>query len=296
MAINDGFKALLARIDLTEKDRQIFRGHRQSVTRRLTQAFAAHNVVPIGSYVRDTTIHRVSDLDLMLILRTNEARWGDYWKSSSRVLSKVRLQLQHRFFATTVVRDRQAVVVRFGDRQHPVDVVPAFFRGLWNKHPVYMIPDGSGGWMATSPQAHNTYLKAAGRRSGGKLKNVSKLMKFWRTRRTSHVPLNSFHLELLLATSDVCVGAKSYARCVYEAFALLAERQCRALRDPLGISGLIEGSNTESKRAASARAALAAAERAARAVGAESRGKLREAARHWSLLFKTGNSNFMGSL
>jgi hypothetical protein len=296
MTVNTGFKNLLSEIAASDSDREIFLRHRASVTKRLTQTFRAHSVMPIGSYVRGTTLHRTSDLDLMLILRTNEARWGDYWRSSTRVLNKVRLQLQGRFTATPIVRDGQAVVVHFGDRQHPVDEVPAFFRGLVNKHPVYMIPDGEGNWMATSPPAHNSYLKRAIKRSGGKLKNVIKLIKYWRTRRQSPVPLNSFHLEMLLAENDVCVGAKTYAQCVYDAFALLAARKCRAMQDPLGISGLIEAADSESKRAVCQKATATAADRTTRALDAEERGRIKEAARLWSLVFKTRSPKFLRSI
>lgn len=296
MTVATGFKNLLSEIAASNSDRDIFRRHRASVTKRLTQTFRAHNVIPIGSYVRGTTLHRTSDLDLMLILQTNEARWGEYWRSSTRVLNKVRSQLQGRFTATPIVRDGQAVVVHFGDRQHPVDVVPAFFRTVINKHPIYMIPDGEGNWMATSPSAHNNYLKKANMRSGRKLNNVIKLIKYWRTRRQSSVPLNSFHLEMLLAENDVCVGAKTYAQCVYEAFALLAARRCRAMQDPLGISGLIEAADSESKRAVCEKATATAADRTARALYAEERGKIKEAARLWSLVFKTRSPKFLRSV
>ncbi len=296
MAITHGFKKLIAEVAASGNDKELFRRHRASVTKRLTQTFRAHSVMPIGSYVRGTTLHRTSDLDLMLILRTNETRWGDYQKSSTRVLNKVRSQLQGRFTATPVVRDGQAVVVRFGDRQHPVDVVPAFFRGLVDKRPVYMIPNGEGDWIATSPPAHNGYLKRANKRSGSKLNNVIKLIKYWRARRQTPVPLNSFHLEMLLAEMDICVGAKSYAQCVHNAFALLAARKCRAMRDPLEISGLIEAANSESKRLVCEQAAETAADRTHRALAAEEKGRDKEAARLWSLVFKTRSPKFLGSV
>ena len=222
----------------------------------------------------------------MLKLRAGERRWGDYRKSSSTVLNKVRLQLQGRFTSTAIGRDRQAVVISFAGG-HRVDVVPAFYGGQGpHGYPIYQIPDGGGGWMDTSPQAHNSYIKRENARSLGKLKNVAKLIKFWRTRRKTHVPLNSFYLELLLAEEGVCLGAKSYERCLHEAFALLAGRRCRALRDPLGISDPVPATNTDAKRRSVQKAVELAAGQCYRALAAEDKGREAEASRLWHLVFK----------
>jgi hypothetical protein len=248
--------------------------------------FPAYQVETIGSYSRGSSVRVGSDIDLMLKLRAGERRWGDYRKSSVTVLNKVRLQLQGRFTATPVVRDKQAVVIRFSGG-HRVDVVPAFYVGIGeHKNPLYAIPDGSGEWMNTSPQAHNKFIKGEDVRSGGKLLRVAKLIKYWRTRRTPHLALSSFHIELLLAESGVCVGVKRYEECLYEAFALLARRGCRAVRDPLGISGLVGAVKTEPQRVRAQRAASLASDQIRRALLAESKGKVQEADRLWHLVFK----------
>lgn len=280
------FHLLLSQIEPTARERQVFEKHRKSVKSRLTRVFPAYQVETIGSYSRGSSVRASSDIDLMLKLRAGERRWGDYRKSSATVLNKVRLELQGRFTTTAIGRDRQAVVISFAGG-HRVDVVPAFYGGQGaHSNPIYQIPDGDGGWMDTSPQAHNRYIKKENVSSLGKLINVAKLIKFWRTRRKVHVPLNSFHLELLLAEEGVCRGAKSYERCLYQSFALLASRRCRALRDPLGISDPVQAANTDAKRASVQRAVELATDQSYRALVAEDKGREAEASRLWHLVFK----------
>lgn len=60
-------------------------------------------------------------------------------------------------------------------------------------------------------------------------------MKFWRQCRTPGVPLSSFHIEMLLATSGICDGPKGYAACITELLQLLAQRECQGFRDPEAI-------------------------------------------------------------
>lgn len=280
------FHLLLSQINPTARERQVFEKHRKSVKARLTSVFPAYQVETFGSYSRGSSVRASSDIDLMLKLRAGERRWGDYRKSSATVLNNVRLELRGRFTTTVIGRDRHAIVISFAGG-HRVDVVPAFYGGQGaHSNPIYQIPDSRGGWMDTSPQAHNRYLRGENASSLGKLINVAKLIKFWRTRRKVHVPLNSFHLELLLAEAGLCRGAKSYERCLHESFALLAIRGCRALVDPLGISDPVQAANTEAKRKSVQRAVERAVDQSYRALVAEDNGKVEEASRLWHLVFK----------
>src|SRR5205085_9031744 len=100
-----------------------------------------------------------------------------------------------------------------------------------------------------------------------------------------HIPLNSFHAELLLAREGISVGAKSYAVCLNDALATLANRACRQFQDPLGISGLIKAAYTEPMQKHAADAALYSAQRSYNAIMAEQEGYLREAVRLWEIVF-----------
>jgi hypothetical protein len=288
------FGLLLKKIELRPADAKTYYGHRISVTKRLQKCFTANRIVPIGSASRGTSIRHFSDIDLMLVLSVKEVRWGDYWKSSNTVLKNIRDQLQDRYTTTEVGRDGQAIVVYFADGQYPVDVVPAVytnsvainFTGTEIKsYPVFKIPDGEGGWMDTSPLAHSKYLNLQNLRSRGKLYNVIKLVKFWRSCRLLPIPLNSFHIELLLAKQQICIGAKTYSRCVYEALTELDGRECRALQDPINISGLVKAANTNAKRESAQAAVAFSAQHALSAITAEEDGDIAEALRQWNIVF-----------
>lgn len=286
MSVADRFKTLLARIEPSVTTTQLYESHRSGVTNRLKTVFAANKVVLIGSNSRDTAIGKYSDVDLLLVLSRSEVTRGGSLVSSDTVLKNVRLQLEDRYTSTNIGKDRQAIVVNFKDGDHPVDVVPAFYEGpaaSLNNYPVYGIPDGEGNWMQTSPDAHNRYIIEADQRSGGKLKGVVRLIKFWRT--TRNVPLNCFHVELLLAQTGVCNGVKSYAECVADVMALLAQRECRGLQDPLRISGIVKAANTEIKRQQAAASLRQCAEHAKQAVGFDCYGYMPTAYQQWDFVF-----------
>lgn len=288
------FGLLLKRIEPRTSEQEIYLNHEKTVKRRLETVFQSNRVIRIGSYSRGSAIRYTSDVDLMLILKRDEARWGGRIMSSTTVLNHLRDQLSARYWQTDVGRDGQAVVVRFRNNQNPVDVVPTVysrhgniteFDGTIKNYPIFQIPDGAGGWIDTSPLAHNKYIREADAASRGKLKRTAKLIKYWRRCRQPHIPLNSFHAELLLAKAGICVGAKSYALCFHSALVELANRACRQLQDPLGISGSIKAAYTEPMREQAASAALSSAHKSYNAVMAERAGDVREAVRLWEIVF-----------
>jgi hypothetical protein len=289
MTVADGFKTLLSRIEPSDRDLAVYESHQHSITRRLETVFSTNKVELIGSYSRGSGIRSTSDIDLLLKLKREEVKWGDGYKSSSTILDHVRNELLNRYATTPVVRDVHAIVVRFADNQHPVDVVPGFYlqQGGAMNYPVFAIPNGQGGWMAASPQSHNKFINDADVQSGGKLKRVAKLIKFWRHCRTPSIPLSSFHVELFLAQERVCVGSMSYALCLNNAFAKLANRHCQPLQDPVGISGLIPAAYTDDKRRRVEEAVTASAKRAYNALQAERSENLAEAMRLWDLTFNS---------
>jgi predicted nucleotidyltransferase len=287
--ISQRFANLLSKIAPTPPVLFKFGSHRTSVSNRLKASFELCQVRPIGSAARGSAIKQASDLDLMVILKKQEVSWGDHLMNSNSVLANIRTELDSRFLSTELGKDCQAVTIRFGDGQYPVDVVPAVF-GEWLRIPsasvpAYYIPDGSGSWTRTSPAAHDKYIEQADARSGGKLKNVAKMIKYWRWCRSPEIPLNSFHLEMLLASEDLCSGVKSYSTCLADTLAELTRREARALIDPLGISGHIKAANTEAKRVRVARAVQDSSFHAGRALLAERAGDRTEALRQWDFVF-----------
>lgn len=260
--------------------------HASSIKARLSNSFEVSKTRFIGSTARDTAIKGTSDVDLLAVFKRGEARWGNQLVSSDTFIQKIRDDLNARFRATTVRRDGQAVVVQFGQGSEPVDVVPAIFHefrgGLGS--PVYLIPDGKGNWMESAPEIHNAFLKKSNEGSAGKLRKTAQLMKHWRAARQG-IRLSSIYLELLLASQKTCVGAKSYAHCLRDAFHLLRQRECRGLHDPLGVAGTLHAVQTQAQADQLVAAVNYAADHAQRAVEAESRGDWKEALRQWNIVF-----------
>lgn len=288
MSVSNRFATLISWTQFSPAQDAEFENHIRTVKRRLETVLAACNIPVIGSRSRGSASVFGSDADILLNLSRDWVRWGDSWKRSTTILDEVRKHLEDRYTQTDVAKDGQAVVVSFSDGKFPVDVVPAVYKGPSVQHsnyPIYWIPDGNGWWMESAPQAHNKYINDADVLSGGKLKNVAKILKYWRICRNPAIPLNSFHVELLLAQERVCVGPKSYSMCMFSALKLLSDRQLRALQDPVGISGLVKAANTEPKRERALQAVNASVGHAARALIAETRGSLPEAYHQWGLVF-----------
>ncbi len=285
MTISDGFKSLLARIAPLPSESDAAERHIATIRRRLAEAYNLKGFVRAGSYSRGTFIRGSSDVDLFAVVSRDDARWGRGYMSSETMLNNFRQELAARFRSTDVSRDVHAVVVRFTDCQ--IDVVPAFFAGMTaDKQPMYAIPDGRGDWMTTSPAQHNAYIRQADEASRGKLRGTAQLLKFWRECRQSPVALSSFHIEMVLAAEGTCRGVKSYAECLTEVLQGLAQRDCRGLQDPLGISGLIPAVKASSRREPALASVKDSRDHAKKALIAERQNDRDEAHRQWDIVFR----------
>ena len=260
-----------------------------STKKRLEKSFNLRKFQRIGSHARSSAISSFSDLDFLAVLARNEAKWGGSFVKSDTIIKKVSQELNSRFTATTVRKDMQAVVIHFGGGQKSMDVVPAVFHSFKNSKPVYSIPDGYGGWMETSPEAHNAFINEENARSREKLKKIGQLIRFWKYSRASSIPISSFYIDLLLANSGICTGAKTYPEMMYEFFKLMSDRECRGLRDPLGIAGVVYAVKTESQCNALVSHISNSLEHSAKAVIAERNRNFKEANRQWNIVF---NHNF----
>jgi predicted nucleotidyltransferase len=242
----------------------------------------------MGSHSRGTAIKN-SDLDLLQVVRKKELQWGGSLVSSDTLLANVRKALES-YARPEVRRDFVALVIQYKSGVK-IDLVPGYYlRPGVDNMPVYQIPDGAGGWRETSPEAHNAYIKNQDEKTLGKLKKTVQIIKYWRQCRASFVRLDSFHLELYLAQSRICEGYKSISSCVAESIAALSMREARALRDPIGVSGLISASSTTSQKLSVAASLSTSADHARKGIVAEASGNSLEAKRQWDIVFNGGMS------
>ena len=285
MAVADRFQKLLDRIEPLGTELSKAQTHASSIESRLNQAFGVVKFGIGGSHERGTAIRGTSDVDYFVVLRREDARFGGTYVSGDTFLQNVRNELNERFPQTYVSRDRMAVVLHFDGGTGCVDVVPAVFERMGDKHPVYRMPDGFGAWMETAPSAYTAYLAEANQRSTGKLRKVTQLLKYWKTCRDPAVPIRSFHIEMLLANYGTCVGPKSYQECLRDAFAIIAQRRGAALQDPVGISGHIHAAYSDAQKDALTAAAYHAWDKANRAIEWEILRNTPEAVRYWDMVF-----------
>jgi hypothetical protein len=99
------------------------------------------------------------------------------------------------------------------------------------------------------------------------------------------VPLTTFHIEMILASEDICIGVKSYAACVTETLQLLAQRECRALQDPVGVAGYIPAVKTEAQRGSALTSVRYSRDHAKDACWHDYSGNTNEAWRQWDIVF-----------
>lgn len=287
-AISSRFQKILQRTALTIADLTAFARHKQTVVEALVaRGILVNNVHKMGSFERGSAIRTVSDVDLLVVVKRKEVVWGDGPKSSTRLLEAFRSSLIDRFPRTGIGRDGQAVVIDFGDGSHPVDVVPAFYErqgGPYN-HPIFSIPDGAAGWMETSPTSHNKYIQAADQRAANHLIPLAQIFKYWCASRTGGVPISGFHVEMLLSETSIAAGVRTYSQKFFLLLALLTERKCAALNDPVEISGRIAACSTEAKRNQALASVDDAAVHAKAAFQAEEHEDFQEAWRQWNIVF-----------
>lgn len=291
MSISDRFAKLIDRIEPSPTQVSAYSTHLRTISSAVEAALSINKTERIGSFTRRTAVQGVSDLDLMVILSSNERKWGRGTTTSKTTLNKVKEALTVRFTATPIRNSGSAVVLSFAGGDRPVDVVPAFYTGpykgrlrQYQNYPTYSIPDGSGGWLLTSPQIHGAALTSEDERSGYKLKRVASLAKYWAAVR-AHLNLHSFHVEILIASTHISIGPRSYAQVLHELFRNLASRNGHGIRDPLELSGVIPASSGPAAAKRLAMGARTAAEHSERALHAEAQRDTPEAVRQWKIIF-----------
>lgn len=278
--------ALASRIQPQDGELRAARGHVMSVRARLTKSFAVSGAQRMGSHARETAVRRYSDLDFMVVLRKEEFFWGDRMVSSDTVLHRILEDLKERFPQTTVRRDILAASMGFGSTGQSLDIVPAKFLEFSDSRPVYLIPDGDGGLLRTSPATHDRRFQQEQMRSGNKLRKISQLLKWWKHARETPLPIRSFYIDMLLCSSGVGSGVgKTYGACLKDYFEHLVATECRAVLDPCGIAGRIAANDTHAQHEILNRAALYAHQHAHAAIAAEQRRDFPEANRQWDLVF-----------
>ena len=250
----------------------------------LARAFPRSRIVPIGSHSRGTAIAVHSHIDFLAVLPSEWAIWGARRMSPLKIIHRMMEYLGE--FAPAISQDGRGVELYFNGVTCAVDVVPGFLVRAVDQYPVYSLPGEENQWIEASPEWHSALFSHANARSGAKLRSISQLVKIWQFAGSPPLGISGLYLDMMLATSDIAAGIKSYGQCLSDFFKELVRQEIRALPDPAGASGVIVASPSSDACERVYDAAKAAIEHAQAALDAQTHGDNAEANRHWEVIFK----------
>ena len=279
--VAEGFRDFLASLTPSGVESAAATGHRASIEACLKNNFVLNRLFRTGSTGNGTSISGYSDVDYFASLGTN-----DLSDNSTYTLTTVRDALDKRFPNTGVRVNCPAVKVPFGTvASETTEVVPAdcVAQAGNQKYLVYDIPDCKGGWMRSSPDAHNDYVRAIDNKHTGKVKPLIRFVKAWKF--FKQVPISSFYLELRVAKYADGESGISYAYDVQRVFDMLYRNNLADMQDPTGISGYIHACRTETMYEDARSKLLTASARADKALDAYKKDEFKDAFGWWDLLW-----------
>jgi hypothetical protein len=264
---------------------QLARDRFSAMKSKLAQAFPLARFVPIGSHSRGTAIAEHSHVDFLAALPSECARWG---VAPLTIIDRVSDNVGYRQLALAprVRRDERGVELHFHGATFPVDVIPAYILRLSDQYPVYLMPGEDNQWIETSPERHNALFSIGNAACGAKLRALSQLIKAWRFAHSPPLQLSGLYVDMLLTTSNIASGVKSYGQCMGEFLGEFARQETRSLPDPAGVSGVIVASPSIDELERVRDSAMIAAEHARAALAAQACGDFSGANSEWEAIFK----------
>lgn len=252
---------------------------KRGVDERLTEKFPSTSDLPfsqthlMGSSAKNTIIRPFDDVDVLAVFSNANGAWSTYqWDSKSFIY---RIRNAYSGVSIQQVGTRgQAVRVFYNSGGH-VDVAPVFDAG----NGVYKLPAGDGTWINTAPLVGTSWYAERNRGLSYHLSPVVRLLKAWN--RAHSMRFRSFHLETLAASAFTSVGG-NYRDALRVFFEWAPLRL--SVQDPGGQGSDLSSYLTWTSRQQVVDALNSAADRARRAITAESLGQHAEAKRLWAIV------------
>ena len=209
------------------------RSHRKSINDCLVRVFGITNFFRTGSTGSGTSICNYSDTDFFAVFPS-----GKMFTDSSTMLNHVKNILEITFPRTRIYVDSPAVVIPFGTLEvENTEVVPAKIVDFKNGNTIYEIPNGFGGWMKSSPLAHNSFINLQNDRLSKKAKPLIRFIKAWKY--YNNVPLKSFYVEMFIFNYLRTISSVVYSIDIKIIIEKLYYSNINEIEDPTGISGMI---------------------------------------------------------
>lgn len=163
-----------------------------------------------GSYARDTAIRPIDDVDIVFVINpgywTLPAHLPNTLPIPGRVLESFAAAIRYRYPVSSVFGQRRSVRLQLNHLD--IDVVPAVNADTTGV--VIWIPDETANqWIKSSPRQHAEFATTTNQRSGGRLKPLVKLLKFWNANLPSTSKLRSFAVETIATRLYSNVGLSS---------------------------------------------------------------------------------------
>jgi hypothetical protein len=280
--IDEGFRDLLRKLTPGGAESDGVKSHRASIKACLENNFGLVRFTRIGSFGNGTSICGYSDVDYLACLPRQQLT-----SSSNYSLGKVRDALIVRFPNTGVRINCPAVCCPLGTTAAEItEVIPADYVWEDSGYKVYDIADGAGGWMKTSPDAHNAYVRDIDDKLGGKVKPL----KAWKCFRD--VPISSFYLELRVAKYASGETSIIYDIDVKNILKMLFDCQLANMQDPEGISGYIPACSTDIKKQDALSKLQTAVTRAENARDEARKENISKAFEWWRLLYNSESPTY----
>ena len=277
--VDEGFRDFLARLTPSGGETAAAKKHRESIKQCIRANFGLNRYWRTGSFGNGTSISGYSDVDYMAGIPRGKLK-----QNSTTSLTELRNALAARFPNTGVRSACPAVVVPFGtDRKETTEVTLADYMATRGDHPVYDIPNCDDGWMKSSPDAHNSYVREIDQSLSNKVKPLVRFIKAWKYYRD--VPISSFYLELRVAKYASGESSIVYSTDVERVFRELHRIGLANIRDPKGVSGYVLPARTDIQLKHAKSKLATAVSRAAKARAAEKSGKVKDGFYWWNLLF-----------
>lgn len=233
-----GFNDLLPKLTPTPTETAAATSHRTSIQQCLQANFGLEALFRSGSFGNGTSVYGYSDVDYFAVLPTKSLK-----RNSNSSLEEVRNALSRRFPASGVYLDCPAIGIPFGNGGSQAhEIVIADYVTTANQYRVFDIADGNGGWMHSSPDAHNAYVRSIDNRLSNKVKPLIRFVKYWKY--LNNVEVSSFYLELRVAKFASDEQSIVYEYDLLNVFKLLLDNGLAAMQDPMGVSGYVNACNT----------------------------------------------------
>jgi predicted nucleotidyltransferase len=137
-----------------------------------------------GSSTRGTILPRSmdeqSDIDYMVVFSENNATPQTY-------LNRLKTFVEKRYNTSDIYQSSPTIVLELNHIKF--DLVPAV--NTWTGG--LQIPNGSGGWMTTSPNGFNATIETKNKENKSLIKPTIRLFKYWNA--TAGFPFQSFDIE-----------------------------------------------------------------------------------------------------